>query len=68
MAEKKQVRNVHQPLGSICALSLKRENIRLCPLGSILVFFGVEGGSLDSALWMWQLLFLRLGLKGSKMR
>lgn len=28
------------------ALSLSREGIRLCPLGFILVFFGVRGGHL----------------------
>lgn len=43
MAEKKQVRNVHQCLGSSRSL---RQGFRFCPLGSVLVFVGVEGGNL----------------------
>lgn len=47
MAEKKQVRNICQPLGP----APLREGFRFCPLGSILVFAG-EGTCLDSALSM----------------
>lgn len=45
MAEKQQVRNVHQPLGPSCSLR-ESTSFRFCPLGSILIFVGAEGGNL----------------------
>lgn len=68
MAEKKQVRNVNQPLGP-SMLSLKREGIRFALWDPYWYFLGSrEGTCLDSALWMWQVLCLRLGLKENRIR
>jgi len=67
MAEKKQVGNVCQPLGSSCPLRERDSGFAFWnPYWYLLGLR--EGTCLDSALWIWQLLFLRLGLKGSKIR
>lgn len=42
MAEKKQVRNVHQPVGSICAVSQERGHQAL-PFGIHTGIFGDQG-------------------------
>lgn len=65
MAEKKQVRNVY--LGSFCS---QREGASGFALWDPFWYlFGLrEGTCLDSALWIRQLLFLGLELKGSKLR